>query len=270
MGTSVALAGRVGSGVVACSSEDRRAPYSSFSLVWGSGEPPPPGSQPTSHTPPSLPSEAGLLSSFPPHGTPQPRSQVTPPFSESCLALIPLVSLTQPAPPGANRLPAARGYYSTSQHPEPHSLHRANPGGCSRRCALVASACPRPWCRSRGCSLAVSTRDAGVAAGPTSFRGSLCCCSRAENLALAPCLPRRGPHQCAVYCFCQIIHADVNECETQLCSQQSPFHTSPCPALCAGVSVYSPAGNFPSAGWSSSPHGPNSCCQQAPTPPWFP
>lgn len=175
------------------------------------------------------------------------------------MALIPVVSLPQPAPPGANRLPAARGCSSSSQCPE---------------LTLGAAASSVPvWhqhVQGRGARAAVSTRDAGVAAGPTSVRGSWCCCSRAENLALAPCLPRRGPHQCAAYCFCQIIHADVNECETQLCSQQSPFHTSPCPALCAGVFVYSPAGNFPSAGWSSSPHGPNSCCQQAPTPPWFP
>uniref|UniRef100_A0A8C3UV00 Uncharacterized protein n=1 Tax=Catharus ustulatus TaxID=91951 RepID=A0A8C3UV00_CATUS len=65
----------------------------------------------------------------------------------------------------------------------------------------------------QGCSPTLgSGRDAGVAAGSTSFMVSLCCCSRAENLALAPSLPRWGLHQCAVYCFCQIIPADVNEC----------------------------------------------------------
>lgn len=69
------------------------------------------------------------------------------------------------------------------------------------------------WCGRRGCSPTfISGRDAGVTASSTSFMVSLCCCSRAENLALAPSLPRRGLHQCAVYCFCQIIHADVNEC----------------------------------------------------------
>lgn len=146
-----------------------------------------------------------------------------------------------------------------------HFAKRALGLQCPPGISVDAAVVPR-----RGCSLAASSvRDAGLTAGSTSFMGSVCCCSRAENLALAPCLPRWGPHQCAVYCFCQIIHADVNECETQLCSQQSPFYTSPCPAPCAGVSVYSPAGNFPSAGWSSGPHGPHSCCQQAPTPPWF-
>lgn len=63
------------------------------------------------------------------------------PLSESSLAPIPLVFLPQPALPGANRIPAAQGNYSTLQLPEPLSLCQVSPGaavptwhqrGCSR------------------------------------------------------------------------------------------------------------------------------------------